>query len=406
LPRARLELSIEAARERIIDRLQPLPPVARPLSSSLGLTLSDEIDAPIDLPRYTNSAMDGFAVRSRDTASATVATPVVLAVAGELEAGDAWSKAVQRRETVRIATGAAVPADCDAVIPTERVTEVNDAILVTEPIEPGRNIRPQGEDIHSGSTAIHAGTTLRPQEIALLAALGIETAKSIPPPTVSIASIGLELIPGARPVSVFDANGPMLASQVEAAGGTLLRLERSDGDRENLSKLLHDLAADADLIVTSGGVSDSDADTMADVLANHPDTELWNVRLRPGKHLGFGSLDGRVVLALPGNPVAAFVTFEIFGRLAMERLKGRIIGTGAFVARSVSVLTGGAGRTDALRGNAWTDETGQLCVRAVENRGSGVLSSLPKANCIVLLPEDVDRIQAGELVSIRWVGYQ
>jgi molybdopterin molybdotransferase len=141
-------------------------------------------------------------------------------------------------------------------------------------------------------------------------------------------------------------------------------------------------------------------------LANHPDTELWNVRLRPGKHLGFGSLDGRAVLALPGNPVAAFVTFEIFGRLAIERLKGRTIGTGAFVARSVSVLTGGAGRTDALRGNAWTDETGQLCVRAVENRGSGVLSSLPKANCIVLLPEDVDRIQAGELVSIRWVGYQ
>lgn len=350
--------------------------------------------------------MDGFAVRSAETATASATQPVRLIVAGEIEAGDEWGAPVAELETVRVSTGAVVPATFDAVVPTEHTMRSGATINLVNPIARGRNIRLRGEDIEVGATAVAPGTALRAQEIGLLAALGIETVMVVPPPTVSIVSIGPELFPDAKPGPVFDANGPMLAAQVETAGGALARIECCDGKPEALIALLNDLAVESDLIITSGGISDSNVDSMADLFDAVPDAELWNVRLRPGKHLGFGPLDGCAILALPGNPVAALVTFELFGRVAIDRLMGRSALVTSAVALTEAPLTGNHGRTNALRGRARIDENGQLCVLPVGNRGSGVLSSLPDANCLILLPEDLDGVEPGELVSIRWVGYQ
>ncbi len=403
-PRARLDLSVEAARERLISRLRPLSPTARPLASSLGSTLAEDLIADIALPRYTNSAMDGFAVRSATTSAATEDRPIRLAILGALEAGDAWAEPVGPNEAVRISTGAAVPADCDAVIPAERVQEHAGGVVITSPIDAGSNVRLQGEDITTGTIAIAAGTRIRPQEIGLMAALGIESILTVPRPSVSIVSIGPELFPDALPAPINDANGPMLAAQTERAGGSVVRVERCAGGREELAQLLDELGDASDLIITSGGISDSTADTMAHLLESRADSELWNVRLRPGKHVAVGFFGKHSLLSLPGNPVAAFVGFELFGRLAIDRLAGRSIYSTRQLARASQALTGSADRTDVLRGTAWFDSQGQLHVAQNERRGSGVVSSLPEANCLIVLPETVTAADPGDRVEIRWIG--
>ncbi len=350
--------------------------------------------------------MDGFAIHSTATFDASRERPVMLRIAGSLEAGADWPDRVGVEQAVRISTGAAVPGDCDAVIPIEKVVERAGHIEVTAPVPAGSHVRPQGEDIHTGARAISSGTVLRPQEIALLAALGIGSIAAIPSPTVSIVSIGPELFPAARPFPVNDTNGPMLAAQATTAGATVIRVERCTGNLDDLTRLLDELAKDSDLILTSGGISNSAADTMTDVLAIQSNAELWNVRLRPGKHFGAGYLEGHTILALPGNPVAAFVGFELIGRLALDLMAGRAIDRPVHSAIAAEPLSGTPERTEALRGHAWIDRGGQLLVAPNEQRGSGIVSSLPAANCLIMLPETVEAVEQGEPVEIRWVGYQ
>lgn len=406
MPPVRLDLSVEAARGRLIDRMRPLPAEKTSLRDARGLVAAAEIVAPIELPRFTNSAMDGYALRSADIADASEEHPIRLAVAGTLEAGSAWLGSVAPREAVRISTGAAIPSGCDSVAPTELVRESNGEISIQEAVEPGRHVRARGEDIEAGATAIGRGTRIRPQEIGLLAALGIESIRAIPLPAVSIVSLGPELFSGALPVPVYDANAPMLAAQVEQAGGEVISIERCDGDLDELFGILDYLADRSDLIVTSGGISDSPADTMAEVLEPHPNAELWNVRLRPGKHFGVGYFEGHTILSLPGNPIAAFVGFELFGRLAIDLLSSLPVDGQRLTARTAAKLAGTLGRTDALRGHAWIDAHGQLWTRPTANRGSGATSSLPEANCLILIPEMVTMVESGDYVEIRWVGYQ
>ena len=350
--------------------------------------------------------MDGFAIHSSATMLASHLRPVLLELTGNLEAGADWPDRIRVDQALRISTGAAIPGDCDAVVPVEQADERAGTIQVRAPVLPGTHVRPRGEDIQTGASAVTKGTLLRPQEIALLAALGIESIAVIPSPTVSVVSIGPELLPAARPFPVNDTNGPMLAAQVSTSNATVLRVEQCDGNLKELAHMIDHLALDSDLILTSGGISNSAADSMTEVLAANPDAELWNVRLRPGKHFGARYLDGRTILSLPGNPVAALVGFELFGRLAIDLLAGRHIERLTRSARSAEPMAGTLGYTDALRGRAWTDESGQLIVKPNERRGSGIVSSLPAANCLIMLPETTDSVLQGETVEIRWVGYQ
>jgi molybdopterin molybdotransferase len=402
----RLELSVEAARERIFSRVEHLAPDDVPLAESLGLTLARDISAPIDLPRFTNSAMDGVALHAVATIQASDQQPARLQLVGRIDAGQIWDGELALDQAVGIGTGAAIPGRCDAVLPAEHINERDGMVEITRPIAAGRNVRYRGEDIQSGAVAVRAGSNLRPQEIALLAALGIETIPAIPRPAVTVLSIGPELLDRSGPARVNDANGPMLAALAEAGGADVVDIIRSDGDLEDLFDRLDACETTSDLVITSGGISNSQADTMADLLEPHPQAELWEVRLRPGKHFGFAWFDDFSLLALPGNPIAALVGFELFGRPLIDRLAGRPIGGGEAVAVAAEQITGGIGRTDAVRGRAWLDATGRFQVTPTENRGSSVLSSLPQANCLILLPEQIASVEAGETVSILWVGYQ
>lgn len=391
------------ARGRLIDTLSPLAPASQPLLAALDQVAAQDITAPIDLPAFTNSAMDGIALRSTQVAHASPTNPVRLRIAGFIEAGAAWFQPLGPDETLRIGTGAAVPNDCDAVIPAEEIAEGHGFVEIRAPVPPGRNLRPQGEDVRRGHLVVRKGDQLRPQEIGLLAALGIESIDVIPRPSVTIISTGPELLEAAAPAPVPDANGPMLAALARAAGAHISSVQKSPGSIGHLRDLIEDHSRSSNLIVSSGGISNSPSDSVARLVETLPGGELWEVRLRPGKHFGLARVAGATLVALPGNPVAAFVGFELLARAAIERLAGREFDLNHSMAILSESVASAIGRTDALRGHARVDETGQLTVRPTGNRGSGVVSSLVEANCLIIVPETVDTLAPGAVVQIRWI---
>lgn len=374
------------------------------LETALGQVLARDIAAPIDLPSYTNSAMDGFALHSASVAGASGQQPVRLHIAGAIEAGGYWSGSLGVYDALRINTGAAVPAGCDAIVPIEAIEEQGEYIQISEPVEPGRHIRLVGEDIRKEATALRRGVTLRSQEIGLLAALGFASVEVVPIPRIAILSTGPELLASATPSTVNDVNGPMLACAVREAGGHVSQIDCTDGTIEHLRALIEARAGDSDLIIATGGISNSPADTVAMLLSSTPDGELWQVRLRPGKHFGIGQFGQTTLLALPGNPIAAYVGFELLVRPAIDWLAGKPIDQNTVIARLIESVQGASGRTDAIRGRGWVQEDGMTVVTPVGNRGSGVISSLVEANCLIILPETISSQNAGELARVHWIG--
>jgi len=368
--------------------------------------LANDIVAPIDLPGFTNTAMDGIALSAAATSGASTEEPVQVRIVGAVDAGTAWTGTLTPLEAVRIGTGAAVPDGCDTVIPAEEIEIAGDYARITAAVPPGRHLRHRGEDLRRGATALRRATQIRPQEIGLLAALGIETIDVIPRPTIATLSIGPELFGSAAPVAVQDVNGPMLAAMARAAGADVVQIAKTAGSLDDLQRSIEDLSAVADLVVTSGGISNSPADTMSELLANDAAGECWQLRLRPGKHFGVARRDRSTLIALPGNPVAAFVGFELLVRPAIDRLSGKIPDQQVMSATLIEPVTGGLGRTDAIRGHAWIDDTGRVAVVPAGNRGSGVVSSLAEANCLIILPEEIAAVGAADTVQIRWVWYR
>jgi molybdopterin molybdotransferase len=404
--RARLDLSVESARERIYDRVEPLSPIDVPIQQALGLRLASDLVAPIELPLFTNSAMDGIALASGFTVNATPVHPAFARVAGKVDAGETWSGTVPPGHVVRIGTGAPLPDGCDTVLAAEQVEERDGIVTFASPVPPGQHVRLRGEDVRIGATVVTSGTTMRPQEIGLLAALGITAVEAHPRPAVTIISTGPELSRDSAPALVNDANGPMLAALATTAGAEVVDILQTSGDLEDIFVILDRCAETSDLVITSGGISNSLADTMADLLEPHEQGELWNVRLRPGKHFGFAWFDDFYLLSIPGNPIAALVGFELFGRTLIDRLMDKTVSQQTATATATEPFSGKLGRTDAIRGRAWRDADGRLFTTPTENRGSSVLSSLLAANCLILLPEDVAVVEPGQHVSIQWIGYQ
>ncbi|MCA9860690.1 MAG: molybdopterin molybdotransferase MoeA [Thermomicrobiales bacterium] len=349
--------------------------------------------------------MDGVALRSRDTVDASSSFPIHFHIVGRIEAGQQWNAPLGPNEAIWIGTGSALPVDCDTVLPIESIAPRGNWFELTAPCAPGRHVRPAGEDIRAGTVAVTAGIAIRPQDIGLIAALGLESVPVIRRPTVGVVSIGQELEADAKPTQVADANGPMLAALMTEAGAEIRWTARVDNSVDRLRSLLDDPLEPCDLIVSSGGISNGNADTMTQVLSKDPAAELWTVRLRPGKHFGVAFHEGHTLIALPGNPIAALVGCMLFAHAAIDRLAGRADRSPS-KARIVETASGSSGRTDALRGYAWLDESGQLLARPAENRGSAVLSSLGAANCLILIPEERAALPPGDIAEIRWLGYQ
>ncbi|HET9979330.1 MAG TPA: gephyrin-like molybdotransferase Glp [Ktedonobacterales bacterium] len=393
-------LSVEEARERVLARFHPLEAEQAPLTEALGRVLADDALAREASPPFTNSAMDGYALRSADTRAASVQAPVRLRLAGEVAAGSVYAGETQPGEAIRILTGAPLPAGADAALQQE-LTEVADGwVTIRQPVAPGPNVRHAGEDVRPGALLAQAGVELGPAEIALLASLGVSPLMVRRRPRVAILATGDELVsPGEplKPGQIYNSNTPYLIAAVTRAGAIPVALgaapDRADALREKLAQ-----ARGHDLILTSGGVSVGDYDLVKQILGEQGAMEFWRVAIRPGKPLAFGFLGATPLLGLPGNPVSAAVTFELFGRPAIRRMLGA-----AQVERPVVdvVLAGEAiqraDRRQFVRARL-SSEQATLVAHPTGAQGSHIISSLRGATALLVIFEGTGYVHAGEHV--------
>ena len=407
-------LGVDDALARVLAAVAPLPAVAVPLLDALDLVLVEDVIADADIPPFRNSAMDGYAVRAADTAAASTDRPVRLRVVGNLAAGYAAGVTVGPGQAARIMTGAPMPAGADAVVRFEETNErgahlrpgaaaARPWVAVLRPAKPWDNARPAGEDVRAGEATIRAGTRLRPAEIGLLAALGRDEALVHRRPRVAILSTGDEVIGDGgtlAPGQIRDSNGAMLAAMTLRAGGVPTRLGVARDAVADLTERL-EAARACDLILTSGGVSLGDYDLVKDVLRTAGQIDIWQVRMKPGKPLAFGHVGGTPLLGLPGNPVAAAVSFEVFGRAAIRRMLGRRDLAPPVVEATLTERVDNRGyRRHYVRALVERGAEGTLTVRPAGQQGAGVLSSLARANGLMIVSETVVAAEVGDRLPV------
>lgn len=416
-------ISVEDARARILSFFKRLPPERKPLMQALGQVLAEDVIAPFDIPPLDNTAMDGYAVRAGDTAGASEAAPVELRVTANLAAGYVHAGSVGPGEAIRIMTGAPIPAGADAVVPFEETDEVlrglgerpasGGSVRVFKAASPGANVRGRAGDIASGSIVIPAGRVLRPSEIGVLASIGASEVSVFRRPVVGVLSTGDEITaPGEAllPGRIYDANSPAIASMVAKAGGIPRPLGIAKDTVEDLTARIRQ-GLDADMIVTSAGVSRGDFDVVKDVLAREGQIDFWTVRMRPGKPLAFGAFtapDGRTVphLGLPGNPVSSMVSFELFGRAAIFAMLGRSDWQRPVIRATVRQRVVNTdprrffGRCFATQG-----EDGRWYADLTGPQGSNILTSMSAANGLAIVPETVEVVEAGGEVDVMMLDW-
>ena len=393
-------LTVDEALERILARISPLPPRDVPLLDALGRTLAEDVAADRDVPPFRNSAMDGYAVRGEDVATA----PARLRVVGSVAAGGVPQRAGGRGEAMRIMTGAPMPDGADTVVRVEDTDNDDEVVSITAATPPGLSVRQAGEDLRRGETILRAGTVLRAAEIGVLASIGRAKPRVVARPRVAVLSTGDEVVDPATepgPGQIRDTNRYSLAAAIFAAGcGPWLRpIVRDTAD--DLRRALSD-AIDADAIVTSGGVSVGDHDHVKPVISEMGTIDFWSIAIRPGRPLAFGELrDGAraiPIFGLPGNPVSALLTFELFVRPALLRMSGRTkMHRPRMTARLLDPLEKPASLRFFARG---IHDASAGTVRATGPQGSGILRSMALANCLIDLPEGPSRAAAGEMVTV------
>ncbi len=391
-------LTVEEARERVLAGFHPLTTEQVPLESALGRVLAEDALAREASPPFANSAMDGYALRSADTQSATPEAPVRLRLVGEVPAGRIYEGVTQPGEAVRILTGAPMPDGADAALQQELTEAADGWVTIRQPVAPGTNVRHAGEDARPGMLLARAGTELGPAEIALLASLGVSPVKVHRRPRVAILATGDELAPLGQPLKpgqIYNSNTPYLIAAVTRAGAEPTALGVAPDRAEALRAKLVE-AQGYDLILTSGGVSVGDYDLVKQILGEQGAIEFWRVRMRPGKPLAFGFLGQIPLLGLPGNPVSAAVTFELFGRPAIRRMLGA-----AQVERPAITVTleGDAQhRTDRRQfvRVRLASRSGQLIAHATGAQDSHLISSLQGATALLVVPEGEGVIRPGD----------
>ncbi|MGV1010146.1 MAG: gephyrin-like molybdotransferase Glp [Dermatophilaceae bacterium] len=400
--------TLEEHRAVVLRGLRPLPPLRLPLGEAAGLVAAADATALVDLPGFDNSAMDGYAVLAADVAAADPAragSAVTLRVVEDLAAGAAATATVRPGQAVRIMTGGMLPPGADAVVPVEDTDAGTETVRVARATQPGRFVRRRAEDLARGEPVVQPGAVLTPRRIALLAAAGHRDALVHPRPRVAVVSTGAELVePGSplRPGEIYDANSHLLAAATGMAGA-VTAYRGVVGDRpEEVLALLTRLAGQVDVVVTSGGVSMGAHDVVKEVLAPLGTVEFVQVAMQPGRPQGFGALgQGQVpVFALPGNPVSSYVSFEVFVRPALRRMLGLDPVVPAPVpARLAGPLRSPDGRRQLARARARRTPSGWE-VQPLAGQASHFVADLADADALVLVPEAVTALGAGDVVEV------
>jgi molybdopterin molybdotransferase len=399
-------LTVQEALTAVLAGVSVVSAEQVPLLEALGRVLAQDVVAQDSLPPFANSSMDGYALIAADLAAASQENPAILRVVGDVAAGAVQDVVVQRGTAVRIMTGAPVPPGANAVVPVEDTDEawrnrerpLPEQIQVHRPVQPGDYIRHPGEDIESGQTILEKGHILRPQEVGVLASLGISYVSVIRRPRVAILATGDELLEVEQPLQpgkIRNSNGYTQAAQILALGAIPMQLGiAEDTETAVRQKLKVGLDANVDLFISSAGVSVGAYDVVKAVLEAEGNVGFWRVRMRPGKPLAYGTYHGIPYLGLPGNPVSAMVSFERFARAAIRKMAGHTQLDRPTLPVTVQNEIHSDGRESYIRAIV-TPEGGTYQAQVTGDQGSHIMTSLVKANALLIVPEGVTFVPKG-----------
>ncbi|HVD89149.1 MAG TPA: gephyrin-like molybdotransferase Glp [Jatrophihabitantaceae bacterium] len=389
----------------VLDGIGSLDPIELNLMDAQGLILAENVITDVPLPGFDNSAVDGYAVRAVDTKGAEEDKPITLPVVGDVAAGNRAMSGMGAGVSMRIMTGAPIPTGADAVIPLEWTDRGLAQVAIRQSARSGTSIRRAGEDLPAGAPALAAGAALGPQQIALLAAIGRDRVAVRPRPRVLVVSTGSELVEVGHPVGfgeVPDANSYLLAAAARDAGADAYRVGIVPDDHTKLLDVLESQLLRADVLVTTGGVSMGAFDIVKQALSELGTVSFTRVAMQPGKPQGFGHLGDHVpIFCLPGNPVSALVSFEVFVRPAIRKLLGkRSIQRATVQAAALERIESPAGVRQYRRGVLHREASGGYSVTLVGGPGSHLIAAMASANCLVVIDEEVTEVVSGSRVTV------
>ncbi len=397
--------SVEEHLSEILELVQPLPPYEQPLMEAIGLPICQDVVSSIDLPTFDNSAMDGYACRRADLMNAGELNPIRLPVVGESAAGQSKAYALSEGQAVKIMTGAPLPAGADCVVPIEWTDGGRANVSITRLPERGQHVRPRGEDVRAGDLLLPEGTRLGPRQAAVLAATGHSQVSARPRPRIVVLSTGSELREPGTPLgfdSIYDCNSFAIAAAVRQAEAIAYRVGIVTDDPQELTDTLSDQLVRADIVVTSGGVSKGDYDVVKDVLGRLGTVQFNEVAMQPGKPQGFGTIgeDDTPIFTLPGNPVSAYISFEVFVLPAIRLMMGMLPYRRPLVrARCRSAFSSPEGRRQFVRGAFEVTGDG-ADVTPIGGHGSHLIGSLSLSNALIVVPEETTSVDAGATVDV------
>lgn len=432
-------ISVEEALEHILKHFEPLEAERVRILDALNQVLAEDVYSDVDIPPFDNSAMDGYAVRGADTVGGSRDSPVSLRVVADLAAGYTTDVAVEPGTAIRIMTGAPMPAGADAVVRFEETSDdkrspsngegkalpiilgerlsegdnglgrrISGWVEVFKEVAVGGNVRLAGEDIKRGELVLPKGTVIRPQEIGVLASLGRGEVQVIRRPRVAILATGDELVDideEVTPGKIRNSNEYSNAALVIHYGGIPIMLGTARDDVADLTaKIKEGLARGVDLFLTSGGVSVGDFDMVKEVLNAEGEMSFWQVNMKPGKPLAFGRIQGVPLIGLPGNPVSAMVSFEQFARPAILKMLGKTHLRKPTIEAILEEGVTSSGRRSFRRVIVEKRE-GQYYATTTGPQGSGILTSMVKANGLAIIPEGVRRMEAGQRVEVQMLDW-
>jgi len=410
-------LTVDEALDRVLAEFTQLPAETITIADGLGRVLAQDIHAANDLPPFANSSMDGYAVRAADIQAAQQNSPVTLNVIADIPAGFTEDVTIGAGQAARIMTGGPMPAGADAVVPVEQTDDAprgirgesriaeppKPRVSIYTPVKSGDYVRPVGEDVKAGQIVLKAGRVLRAADLGVLAGLGMPRVQVARQPVVAILSTGDELLEAHEPLSpgkIRDTNGYTITALVQGLGARAIRLGIARDRVEDVhARIQQAIDQRVDLLLTTAGVSVGAFDVVKTVVESLGSLGFWKVRMRPGKPLAFGKVQGIPLLGLPGNPVSAMVSFEIFARPAILKLAGRSWHIPTFEAEITEPIHSD-GRQTYVRVRLERDN-GRLIARSTGNQSSGVLTSLVNADGLLIVPEGVTEVSAGSRLPVR-----
>ncbi|HCG7966241.1 TPA: bifunctional molybdopterin-guanine dinucleotide biosynthesis adaptor protein MobB/molybdopterin molybdotransferase MoeA [Vibrio parahaemolyticus] len=393
-------LSVVQGQEKILSLVNTVSGIeACKIENAYGRVLAEHIISPVNVPQYTNSAMDGYAIRSDDVDRDSYQ------VVAEVMAGHAYDQPLEVGQAVKIMTGAPTPRNGDTVVMREQASQEGDKVTFNGAnIKAGQNVRQAGEDLAIGSDVFTAGTRLASPEMGMIASLGFGEANVFRKLKVAVFSTGDEVqAPGTeqKANSIYDSNRFTIMGMLEKLGCEILDFGILEDNEQLMIEALENASAQADVVMTSGGVSVGDADYIKLALDKLGQIDFWRINMRPGRPLAFGQINNKPFFGLPGNPVAVMVSFINFVEPALRKMQGEQ-GWKPLKVKAIATenLRSRQGRTEFSRGIYELDDTGRLTVRTTGKQGSGILRSMSEANCLIEISPAIDTVKAGESVTI------